>query len=321
VSEATRTSAALYEAVADDTRVDEAPQHGPHAVVACIFCNSPNAEVSYAWPDWLCRFLAEHQEKWCADRVTRHADLVMVERAEHEADKTVDCVCRTCRDGWMQRLEDNVSPFLQSMMLGETTPLPAARRKLLARWAAKTAMLMECASYASLRTPSFASEHLRKVGVHAGTQVLVGKYDGKLQLLTSERDAFPRSVDGQWRHLSQTSLVMGNLLVQVYADPWRDDPPELTENAVRPFIPLIANRSRRIVWPPDLSVDDALYDLVRLGSASDADAPHGSYGVQEGQRHIMANHDNTGADDAAVARNDNANGGDAWGSEIGRAHV
>ena len=97
---------------------------------------------------------------------------------EAEIDKTVTCVCTTCWNGWIARLEENVSPLLRSMIAGEPTPLPPARRKMLARWAAKTAIVMECASRTWVRTPRFACEHIRKVGVHPGTQVLIGRYDG-----------------------------------------------------------------------------------------------------------------------------------------------
>ena len=274
----------------------EPATNGHAPVPTCIFCDRPSGTVTYAWPDWLCRFLAERQDHWCAG--TEHGiDLVMIERAENEADKTSARVCDICRQGWIQRLEDNVRPFLTSMIEGEETPLPPARRKLLARWAAKTAMVLETADDPTLATPRFATGHVRRTGVHPGTQVLVGRYAGERQLLSAERDVSVRTVGAEARHLSQTSLVMGNVLIQVFADPWRDAPPELTENAVQPFIALIGANRRGVKWPPATSVDDSLYDVMRLGAG--ASAPHGRTDVQEGRQIFMASHD--GARDGAAA--------------------
>ena len=70
---------------------------------------------------------------------------MIVERMRREVDQTVHSVCDACLRGWMQRLEDNVSPFLQLMIAGEPTPLSPGRRRILARWAAKMAIVMECA--------------------------------------------------------------------------------------------------------------------------------------------------------------------------------
>jgi len=200
-------------------------------------------------------------------------DLVVLERMETEIDKTVTCVCETCTNGWMQRLEENASPLLRSMIVGDPTPLPPARRKLLARWAAKTAIVMECSARTWIRTPRFACEHLRKVGVHPGTQVLVGRYDGQLQLLTHERDLFSRVVDGEKRYVAQTTFVIGKLIIQVFADPWRDSAPQLTEGASHPFVPLLGGNGRVIEWPPGFSIDDSLYDLARCGPIGDDALP------------------------------------------------
>jgi hypothetical protein len=234
-------------------------------VQPCVFCDRPSGSAVYAWPDWLCRFMTDHLGDWNVEGPNGVPSPAILERMEREVDKTVTCVCDTCASGWMQRLEDNVSPLLQSLALGEPNPLPAARRKLLARWAAKTAVVMESASRTWIRTPKFACEHLRKVGVHPGTQVLVGRYDGQAQILTHERDLFSTTVDGEKRHVSQATFVIGKLLIQVFADPWRDTTPQLAEGVSDPFIPLLGGNGRVVHWPPALSIDDRLYDLARFG--------------------------------------------------------
>ena len=308
--------------MADDPVAAEAPE--PEAGPAtCIFCGRPSAQVVYAWPDWLCRFLAEHQDTWRTMRAARTTDLAMVERAEREADKTVDCVCGACSAGWMQRLEDNVRPFLEPMILGDPTPLPAARRKLLARWAAKTALLIERAAGASPRTPRAASEYVRKVGVHPGAQVLVGQYGGRLRMLTSERTVSTRAAGAEASQLppvrlTQTTLVMGNVVLQVFSDSSRDAPPELTDDALRPFIALVGNPGRRVVWPPELPIDDERYDQLRIGDAG-ARERHGRRPVQEGHEPTMETPDpgdRHGQPAPALNGDGDGNGNGTWSSVV-----
>ena len=235
-------------------------------VPACIFCNRPAGSVEYAWPEWLCRFVTDQLAVWNKER---SRDPAVLERMRREVDQTVHGVCDACSRGWMQRLEDNVSPFLQSMIAGEPTPLSPGRRRILARWAAKTAVVMECACDAPIRTPRSACEYVRGIGVHPGTQVLVGRYDGEQQVLTHERDLFSRYIEGRKHSLSQSSFVIGKVFIQVFADPWRDSTPELEESAIQPLIALLPSQRGKVEWPPDVAIDDSRYELVRCGGVDD----------------------------------------------------
>jgi hypothetical protein len=165
----------------------------------------------------------------------------------------------------MQHLDEKVTPFLKSMIAGDSTPLSPARQTLLARWAATTAAVMERACDSTIRTPRFACEHLRRTGVHPGTQVLVGRYHGDLQVFTHERDLFSRTINGARHYLSQSTFVMGNVLIQVFADPWRSSAPELADDAPHQLVALLPGRDQTVNWPPEFSIDDADYDLVRHG--------------------------------------------------------
>lgn len=214
----------------------------------------------------------------------RVADPDILARMRREVDLTVRSVCESCGQGWMQRLEDNVSPFLKSMIAGEVTPLPPVRRRQLARWAAKTAVVMECAYDAPIRTPRFACEYLRRIGVHPGTQVLVGRYEGDRQVLTHERDLFSRIIDGKKHYLSQSSFVIGKAFIQVFADPWRSSAPELEQDAAQPLMALLPSHRHKIEWPPAISIDDARYDLVRCGDDGDDDDEHSHAGDPAARR-------------------------------------
>ena len=242
-----------------------APANDTSAAPKCIFCDNPGGTVEYVWPEWLCRFLTEWSDGWNQER---GFDVAVIERLRSEVGLRADGICDVCSRGWMQRLDEKVSPFLKSMIAGEPTPLPPARQKLLARWAAKTAAVMERVSDSPIRTPRFGCEHLRRIGVHPGTQVLIGRYHGDEQVFTHERDLFSRTIEGATHYLSQSTFVMGNLLIQVFTDPWRDSAPELGDDAPHHLVALLPARDQTVNWPPELSIDDADYDLVRHGPST-----------------------------------------------------
>jgi len=231
-----------------------------------VFCDRPAGSPEYAWPEWLCRFLTDQLIVWAKDRTI---DAAVLHRTRMEVDQTVRGVCGSCSRGWIQRLDDKVNPFLQSMIVGDPTPLPQVRRRLMARWAAKTAAVMECADESPVRTPRFASEYVRRIGVHTGTQVLVGKYDGEQQILSHERDLFSRLIGGQKHYLSQSTFVIGKTLIQVFSDPWRTSTPELADDGTRSLLALVPSDARTPDWPPAVTIDDAGYDVVRHGPVED----------------------------------------------------
>ena len=55
----------------------------------------------------------------------------------------VKAVCEDCNGGWMSQLEREVIPFLGPMVRGEEVHLDVAAQVVLARWAAKVAVLLD----------------------------------------------------------------------------------------------------------------------------------------------------------------------------------
>jgi len=241
----------------------ELPTDQTYAMATCIFCESPAGQVEYVWPEWLCR---PFTDRVAAGRIDGSTDSMLVSRMRSEVDQTIDCVCPTCVHGWMQDLDDDVLAFLPKMVEGNETHLSPRNQGLLARWAARTAAIMEYADENRHRIPRAACEHLRRVGVHAGTQVLLGRYDGHALLLSHQRDLFRHTVGAADYYAPQTTFVIGKVFMQVLTDPWRDNPPTPVEDTTPLLIPLVPVHRRKIDWPPTTSIDDSLYDLVRQGT-------------------------------------------------------
>ncbi len=238
------------------------PNEQACAAPTCIFCGRPTDSVEYLWQEWICRCLTHQVAAWNHERGT---DDTLVQQIRTEVDQTVDCICETCVRGWIQHLDDDVVAFLTSMIAGDRTRLSPRQQDLLARWAVKTAAVVECVYDDPVRTPRAVCEHLRRDGVPAGTQVLVGRYDGHARVLSHDRDLFSCTVDGTEQHLSQSTFVIGKLFIQVFADPWRDSTPQLAEDTTQLLLSLLPSHTRKVDWPPTNSIDDSLYDLVRHG--------------------------------------------------------
>jgi len=232
-------------------------------VPSCIFCDQPIGTVKYLWPEWLCRLFA--------DQLTvSNAELgfdEVVENLRREVDQTVDCICESCSQGWLQRLDDDVSPFLTTMIVGKEKRLSPRQQGLLARWAAKTAAVAQCVYDDPVPPPRVACEYLRRTGVHAGTQILVGRYDGNARL-THERNLFSRTIDGTEHYLSQSTFVIGKVLLQVIVDARQRSTPQLAPDATQLLLALVPSNDRKIDWPPGISIDDANEDLVRHGCST-----------------------------------------------------
>ena len=136
-------------------------------------------------------------------------------------------------------LDDNVRPFLTSMIIGDTTPLPTGRQRLLlARWAAKTSVVMECAY--DVHRGHRRSRAITYAGSACPPEHKCSSrfYNRDTRFLTHERDLFSTTDDALKPCLSQSTFVMGKVLVQVFADPYRDRPRHNSPTTrVGPFSP------------------------------------------------------------------------------------
>jgi len=53
-------------------------------------------------------------------------------------------VCRSCNNDWLATLENDVSPIVRPMLWGEYVAIPPDQQSLIATWAMKTALLIDC---------------------------------------------------------------------------------------------------------------------------------------------------------------------------------
>ena len=82
-------------------------------------------------------------------------------------DETTRKVCAPCNNVWMARLEDRAKPIVQAMSADEPVILDEVAQRVLAAWALKTAIVLDCAQGAPWRPSAMTDEarHLAEAGV------------------------------------------------------------------------------------------------------------------------------------------------------------
>jgi hypothetical protein len=211
---------------------------------------------------------------WSFLRQQGGSPLRWIEHAGSEVDVTVNCVCSTCNQKWMHRLEDRVAPFLKPMFDGNTVTLNRQQQHHLARWAVKTATVFECDDPPERpRTPRSVCAGIRLSGLPPTYGVFLSKYSG------------PRILD-RWRtvwthryrpdeHISQSSLLVGSVLIHVLADPWAhlDRRPTVDASAANRVISLCDvsvatdtdDDQECVQWPPEVSTKEREFEVLVRG--------------------------------------------------------
>lgn len=114
----------------------------------CIFCDSFGVTKEHMWADWLRNYvpreMAEHHIASAFVFPNREEEEVVRRNGDPHSRK-IKCVCGSCNNGWMSKLQEAVKPFLVPMLMGENVSLHRKGQTKLAAW---TAMMVMVAEYA-----------------------------------------------------------------------------------------------------------------------------------------------------------------------------
>lgn len=139
-------------------------------------------------------------------------------------------ICQDCNNGWMSDLETEARPLLLelSSRRGALPRLGAEETKLLARWAAKTAYMLNSASNFPFATPNEHFRTLHEGQLEDGVHVFGGYHLAKPHLSwvqgpiwRTERQLGRQRFDELAPHSYKVTLVIGHLmlLVAYWPDP------------------------------------------------------------------------------------------------------
>ncbi|MGO9490496.1 MAG: hypothetical protein ACLQBB_15915 [Solirubrobacteraceae bacterium] len=242
---------------------------------ACIFCGGTPLTKEHVVGRWARRF-----DKAAQASIVQicHREGRSREQNEWSAlpyDRRARVVCAACNNGWMSQLESAASGLLHPDELDKRF-LPEAEQALLARWALKTALVLNASQQPSRRvvSPEFTSRFGREQLLPAGVEVWLGSYEGS----DERRPAFASvglDVDHRqdtargWRDLAVMTVVVGPFVFQVSLL----DPKTGIDSMTRTFPP--ATRMCRL-WPtgsarwyrhPGLSSDEVLAFAEQITTA------------------------------------------------------
>ncbi len=250
---------------------------------SCIFCGGAPVRNEHVWPDWVMNFL--RAELPGVPLVgTRSLVSAAGGSTTWEApglDVSVKQVCAACNEGWMSNLEEAAARVMKPLIRGEPRILTPDDQVLLARWAAKTALVFEFAyaSSAANYIPASDRQWLRgNETPPASTTVWLAGHTGR-------RIAFHRSVPfegspadsvvggsiGTSGTISRpeahsTTLAILHLVIKVFGDSLPEERslelPAVTRDVV---IKIWPRQLAAVLWPPPRALDDdALFDFASI---------------------------------------------------------
>ncbi len=163
----------------------------------CVFCGGERLTREHVWPQWIVAAIRQHVGPGPI-RVARPGDTPY---DVPELDVAVRMVCATCNNGWMSSLETGVRPALEPMILGRLPVLlTPAMQALLARWAFKTALMVDLfkpqseRDYSAREYRMMLDPNLFSVTARSSdplVTVWAAAYSGKGATYSSRSSAFP----------------------------------------------------------------------------------------------------------------------------------
>src|SRR5579863_3278397 len=123
----------------------------------CIFCGGFGLTKEHLFADWLRDYIPREMRS----HVSRVALIDppskrQVAEQRHNGDfhsRRIRCVCGTCNNGWMSRLQNSAKPLLAPFLLGDPTTLHKRAQRVVATWTAMTVMVGEYASRECIAIP------------------------------------------------------------------------------------------------------------------------------------------------------------------------
>lgn len=179
----------------------------------CMFCREKASTREDAWPLWLMkRFPVSSTARIDAERSGRNLGKWSTAKPKLQVKR----LCRSCNNGWMSRLENEAKPALVSILDDEPKELDASDQTTLARWAVKTAMVLDAVDS---NRPWFYSEDERQLmrvalALPKRTSVWIAKCVDQPNVYSAAKDLWTTPGD-DGIHAFATTMAFGSLALQV----------------------------------------------------------------------------------------------------------
>jgi hypothetical protein len=114
--------------------------------VPCAFCGAGSRLTKeHVFPTWLDAYLPGDRPYWVLEQDRFVGDHPFeVRRPSQGLDFVVKAVCGDCNNGWMSAPEEEAKPILERLLIStKLGPLLKDEQQVIARWATKTAMMLD----------------------------------------------------------------------------------------------------------------------------------------------------------------------------------
>lgn len=248
----------------------------------CLFCENKADTKEHVWPVWILTLLRNNRRSDLHGRIGKRP----FKFSGPAPDLEIKCVCDPCNSGWMSTLETQNRPIIGPLLQDIALPLNRLEQTSIARWAVKSAMVMEAS------TPKRAffytrpeREQLRAGTLPSATFVWIGRYSGNFFVSFATTDTWDRMPDiPEATHGYVNTIIVGHLIIQVLSLHIRREYHDRTlrvtpkggpwENRLIDIWP----GAGMINWPPDFTFSDSgtlSFDLLRnRWSSGTALEPH-----------------------------------------------
>jgi len=112
----------------------------------CIFCGSLGLTKEHMWADWLRNYIPRHGTKHqvMSNTFSKDGNEVSFEgRTGDLHSRRIKCVCRSCNNGWMGKLQERAKPFLVPLLENRQTILRKNAKVAISSWVAMMIMVSE----------------------------------------------------------------------------------------------------------------------------------------------------------------------------------
>jgi len=128
----------------------------------------------------------------------------------------VKWLCDFCNNGWMSRLENEAKPALESILDDKLKDIDPSAQSILARWAVKTAMVLECID--SNRTWFYSKDERQTMrsaqSLPPRTSVWIAKFINQPNIYSAAKDLRTTAGNNE-AHAYATTMVFGSLALQI----------------------------------------------------------------------------------------------------------
>lgn len=222
----------------------------------CVFCGGYPLSKEHVLGKWLSGVVATPPpgKKLYIDSERTHAgvDVHHPRRFPKEIDIQVRCVCVSCNNGWMEAMESEVKPIIESLLTGDNRTLDESDQFSLAKWAVKTAIIGRYFGGQHEVPTMYRKWFYQHKRVPPNTYVWMGTYEDDLAVSFETKDMSFLDLNGHTLGFPHSQFVVfttGRVLIAVLTAYIASTVSIENRGAIKEHLRIISPFSDDFIWP------------------------------------------------------------------------